>query len=127
MCHGTICDQKPYHLQQCIYDFYTQTKNISVITVYPKIYHKRQNLSERKSLQFSGFHPDVGKTVAVFALPVIESANCSTEHLTGKLSGFSKIPENYEFFYRSTFAVYSIKFFVKTCSYQQLFHYYRKY
>ena len=31
-------------------------------------YHKGQKLSKRKDLQFTGFHPNVGKSFAVFAL-----------------------------------------------------------
>ena len=34
------------------------------------LYCKRQKLSERKVLQFIGFHPNVGKTCAIFASSV---------------------------------------------------------
>ena len=35
-------------------------------------YHKRQKLSERKVLRFTGFHSNVEKTFAIFASSVVK-------------------------------------------------------
>ena len=47
---------------------YISTYSLLVGHTYIVVHCKRQKLSERKVSQFTGIHPNVGKTFVVFAL-----------------------------------------------------------
>ena len=68
-------------------------------------YRKRQKLSERKVLRFTGFHPNVGKAFAVFASSVLKvpiGQSISREIFHNLLT----IHENHEAFLSRSFFVY---------------------
>ena len=74
---------------------------------YMYIYHKRQQLSERKVSRFAGFNPNVGKTFTVYTL-IVKKAIAQLKICWENFCGSSKICKNHEIFLSLNFCYYAI-------------------